>query len=100
MIHTCFLCFLSSDQPEMPEGIHNRLFLLRRTMQYFSLSGSYVVVFSLLNASLILDLGNIETGDIQTVLFLNPLFDIPICRLFIRLIFALIKGNAIQINLN
>ena len=40
-------------------------------MQYFSFSGSLVVVFSFLNASLILNLGNIQIRNVQTVLLLR-----------------------------
>ena len=69
LLHTLF--FPSSDQVEMPEGIHDSLFLLMWACKHLSFTGSNVIVLPLLKPSLVLDLSDVKARNIQTVLFLN-----------------------------
>ncbi len=77
---TLHYSLFSSDQPEMPEGIHDRLFLLRRTGQHLPLSGTCVIVLPLLQSGLALDLADVSGMYLESILLLNIGLDLSVCR--------------------
>ena len=69
-----------SNQIEMPKGIHDCLFLLRRTDRNLALSRPSIVVSSLLDTNLVFYLPNVKGGNLQSMLLLNVRLDLRISR--------------------
>ena len=62
---------LISQHSKMSECIHDCFFFFWWANEFFALAFTDVVVFSFLESTLVLDLGNVQTGNFQTVLFQN-----------------------------
>lgn len=71
------------NHPEMPQRILDRLFLLRRAMRDNTLPFTDVVVLALLNAGLLLHLGNIDRGDLVSVFFADIGLNFIVCRFIV-----------------
>ena len=64
----------------MPQRIHNGRFLFRRAFRLPGIFGfRLIVVFSLSNTILLLDLSDIEGGYLQASLLQHALFDLGVC---------------------
>ena len=62
---------LISQHSEMLKSIHDCFFFFGWANEFFALALTDVVVLSFLKSALVLDLGNVQIGNFQTVLFQN-----------------------------
>ena len=71
-----------SDHSEIPEGIHNGLFLFGRTDAAAAVFGfGFVIALAHIQTALPLDLGNIEGGHFQSGVLQDILFDLRVGRI-------------------
>ena len=80
----------------MSEGIHDRLFLIRRAIRHSSFSRVCIVILPFPDTGFVLDLCNIKIGYVEPVLLFNPTLDIRVGGGF-RLALQLLN---IQINVD
>ena len=64
----------------MPESVHDGFFLLSRASRNPVLPGSGIIVHPFLDADLILDMTDIKTGNLKTILLHDVVLNLRICR--------------------
>ena len=64
----------------MPESVHDGFFLLSRASRNPVLPGSGIIVHPFFYADLILNLTDIKTGNLKTILLHDVVLNLRICR--------------------
>ena len=84
----------------MPEGIHSRLFFLRRAIRHYSFAFTDVVVRMLLQTHAVLHLRYIERSNLKSILLFDVGLDVIVGAFLRYYLLFLPDIEAIQINLD